>query len=131
MNQHTKDQEVNFTGKKCCLFEFYNPKDAILANCLKVITDLGSGTDNKPFYTWDDGKRTLEQCKKCGALFLVQTSEFHSFNNDGDAIYIDWFQIEDATVADRINELWSGFALETNFKGPRISYTNGIYNWEF
>lgn len=62
-------------------------------------------------HTWDDGERRLIRCKKCGAYFIRQDSEFHGFD---DSDYMDWFQVESPNDAEKLNEMYNGWELEKN-----------------
>jgi hypothetical protein len=75
-------------------------------------------------HTWDDGHRTLIRCKKCGALFLRQFSEFHDMSGGNDCYYTDFFPVNDREEALLYNEKYDGFALEESYNGRVIKRNN-------
>ena len=68
-------------------------------------TKLEDGTLLHDNYEWDDGYRSLLRCKQCGGLFIIQTSEFHSFDSDNDGYYKDWIPVYSEQEADLLNTL--------------------------
>lgn len=133
VSDELSDKQIHFTGTKCCLFDYGDAAQAAQNMSLEKVEDCGraymnaDGTVRHWLFTWDDGRRTLQRCTRCGALFLVQHSEFHSSGEDDDDYYTDWFQVDDEAAAELINATWDGFALESRYDGPGISKTNGRY----
>ena len=123
---------IHFTSKKCCLFSHRSPIAASgQAETLEHVKDYGSvyrdpdGTIRHRLHTWDEGERCLRRCPECGALFLVQFSEYHGLEDDD--YYTDWFQVDDEATAELINATWDGFALEFRYDGLSLLKTNGRY----
>ncbi len=122
----------SFRGQRCCIFEFDNIDKAMKAMDFELIKSHGDtyvnedGSIKHYLHTWDDGERSLVRCKKCGAYFIRQFSEFHAFN---DSYYTDWFQVESPSVAEKLNEVYDGWKIEKEYTSPRISKTNGKYHW--
>ena len=94
----------------------------------EIIEEYGDG-DGFPYYTWDDGHRTLLRCKNCGALFLRQISEFHSMSDTGDHYYMDYFPVESREQAIEYNNKYNGFSLEMEYKGFRILKNDSKWVW--
>lgn len=112
--------------KICCAFDMKDAKDAAKALDYEIIERYGSWCNDHPLYCWDDGARMLARCKKCGALLLVQKSEYHAFDDD---YYRDYFPVADREEALRLNHEYSGFALEEKYEGVYLMETNGKYSW--
>jgi hypothetical protein len=81
-------------------------------------------------YTWDGGYRYLQRCGICGAFFLVQVYEFHSFTSADDSLYIDWYQAEDGGKASLLNMNLDGWQLKSDYEAPSFFLTNGQFLWE-
>ena len=90
---------------------------------LTVLKDYGDMCNGHCLHTWDDGKRLLCQCSECGGLVLVQQSECHIF--DYDDYYTDYFPVDSPEEAEQLNEKYGGFAIEMEWEGKKIFYTNG------
>ncbi|MBP5547677.1 MAG: hypothetical protein J6X58_02150 [Bacteroidales bacterium] len=90
---------------------------------LDEVCDYGDMCNGKCLHTWDDGGRKLYRCRKCGGLVLVQNSEYHGLENDD--YYTDYFPVDSAQEAKQLNELYGGFAIETEWKGRKIFVSNG------
>ena len=88
-----------------------------------MLKDYGDMCNGHCLHTWDDGKRLLCQCSACGGLVLVQQSERHIF--DYDDYYTDYFAVDSPEEAEQLNESYGGFAIEMEWKGKKIFYTNG------
>ncbi len=127
-----KNGEFSFTGQRCCIFEFENIEEAIKSMDFEFIKGYEDKFINKDgsikhyLHTWDDGERRLIRCKRCGAYFLRQDSEFHGFD---DSDYMDWFQVESPNAAEKLNEMLNGWEIERKYHSPRLSRTNGEYHW--
>jgi hypothetical protein len=97
---------------------------------MKIVEEYGDAYHNPDgsvkhyLYTWDDGHRYLQQCRSCGAYFLVQVSEFHSFSGPDDSDYIDWYQVEDEGKAELLNRNLNGWQLESDYDAPHFFMTN-------
>jgi hypothetical protein len=85
------------------------------------------GTVKHHLHMWDDGGRRLVRCRKCGALFLQQHSEFHGM--DDDAYYTDYFPVCGRDEALTYNEKYNGFNLEDCYRGTFLSCTNLNWHW--
>ena len=90
---------------------------------LTVLKDYGDMCNGHCLHTWDDGKRLLCQCSACGGLVLVQQSECHIF--DYDDYYTDYFPVDSPEEAEQLNEKYGGFAIEMEWDGKKVFYTNG------
>lgn len=110
----------------CCVFDIEKAAKAGKALDFEVIERYGDWCNGHPMYCWDDGGRSLVRCKKCGALMLVQRSEYHAFDDD---YYTDYFPVADREEALRFNNDYSGFALEEKYPGIYLMETNGKYSW--
>jgi len=80
-------------------------------------------------YTWDDGERYLIRCKKCGALFLVQKSEYHNMFDGDDDYYTDYFPVDSIEEAHTYNEQYDGTAIEKEYKGKWIRSSREGWHW--
>lgn len=110
----------------CHIFKWYNKfRKKSLPNRFhyEILEDYGDSYNGHPLHTWDDGKRMLVRCKKCGCYVLIQRSEFHSFTDEPDAYYIDYFAVSGPEEASALNREFDGFRLETEFAGPHIAIT--------
>ncbi|HEX3023261.1 MAG TPA: hypothetical protein VHP81_12825, partial [Lachnospiraceae bacterium] len=127
-----KDKVISFNGHRCCIFGFDNIEEAVKAMNFEFIKDYGDtflnedGSIKHYLHTWDDGERRLVRCKNCGAYFIRQASELHGSE---DSYYIDWYQVESPDIAEKLNEIYSGWALEAEYKAPGMFMTNGKYHW--
>lgn len=112
--------------KICCTFEIENARKAGNALDCEVIERYGDTCEGHPLFCWDSGSRRLVRCRKCGALLLVQSSEYHGF---GDDYYVDYFPVESREQALQFNCEWDGFALEQNYEGVYLMQTNDKFSW--
>lgn len=85
-----------------------------------VIENYGDSCNGHSLHTWDDGERLLVKCKECGAYVLIQFSEFHSFSDEPDAYYTDYFDVSGAEEVRELNQKYDGFELEREFSGKHI-----------
>ena len=100
-------------GKPCIGFALDDPGEAF--NHMKdkeLIIDYGDVCGKKILHTWDDGRRLLMRCRKCGGYILVQMSEFHG---EEDSYYTDYFPVSGPGEARAINEKYSGEEIEMGF----------------
>ncbi|MDD3417605.1 MAG: hypothetical protein EOM11_06315 [Erysipelotrichia bacterium] len=124
--------EFSYDGQRSCLFEHDNVEEAEKAMDFETIKEYGDkflnedGSVKHYLHTWDDGERELLRCKKCGAFFIRQDSEYHSFD---DSYYTDWFQVESPAMAEKLNEVYNGWQLEQEYHAPSILRTNERYHW--
>ena len=107
----------------CHIFKRHNKNRLASDFRFDVVVDYGDSYNGHPLHTWDDGKRMLVRCKKCGCYVLIQRSEFHSFTDEPDAYYIDYFAVSGPEEASALNREFDGFRLETEFAGPHIAIT--------
>ena len=77
------------------------------------IEEYGDTAYNHPLHTWDEGQRKLRRCNSCGGYILCQWSEFHSFSDDSDGYYTDFFPVEGPVEADEMNYKYDGFQIES------------------
>ena len=121
--------------KPCCIFSHIDASTAISHFGYELIKDLGKTVCNsdgtiKPFiYVWDEGGRKIIRCKNCGAIFLYQWSEFHNNYGDQDSYYDNFFLVKNLAEAELLNKKYSGFALETNYKGLTLWNSNDVWYW--
>ena len=114
--------------KRCHIFEFEDPQDAYDAMDVENIEDYGDVQYGHFLHVWDDGKRMLKRCRKCGAYILYQRSEYHGFSDD-DSYYSDWFPVDGPDDADRLNKEFDGWSIEREFQGKWLAKTNGNLRW--
>ena len=84
---------------------------------LEIIEHFGDMCNGHCLHTWDDGCRILKRCPECDALVLCQYSEFHG---DNDSYYSDYFSVSSREEAIELNEKYSGFQIEMEYKGKKI-----------
>lgn len=108
----------------CCLFQKEPLSVPKFFENMELLIDYGGeyfysdGSLRHRYYVWDDGDRTLQRCKNCGALFLVQSDEYHG--PDSNDLYIDCFPVDSREQADQINREYSGFDLIRYYNEPRL-----------
>ena len=90
---------------------------------LEELWDYGDMCNGHCLHTWDDGGRKLYLCHDCGGLVLVQKSEYHGQENDD--YYTDYIPVDSAQEAERLNELYGGWAIEKEWKGKKVFVSNG------
>lgn len=116
----------------CCLFQYATAEEAAQNRDFEVLENYGdiyfdsNGNAVHFLHTWDDGYRLLVRCKRCGALFLLQRSEFHGIE---DSYYTDYFAVADREEALKLNASYDGFTIEQEFTGLRIWSTNDQWIW--
>ncbi len=117
----------------CCLFQCASADEAARSRDFEVVEDYGDtycdsdGNAVHYLHSWDDGCRMLVRCRKCGALFLMQKSEFHSLKED--RYYIDYFAISSREEALVLNAAYDGFAMERSYKGARLWSVDDHWLW--
>ena len=133
MEENTSEKDyLFFKGIRCCLFDLESAGQAQLRMNFKMIRDFGDtvynpdGSVKHYLHTWDDGYRILVQCQKCGAIFIVQSSEYHGKE---DSYYRDWYQVEDEKRAIIINNRLDGWGIENKYNAPWIKATNDVIAW--
>lgn len=94
----------------------------------ELVKDYGDYAYGHCLYTWDDGHRVLKRCRECGALILVQLSEFHSFTGD-DSYYADFFPVNSQEEAETLNSKYDGYAIEREFPHRYLMETNFRLSW--
>ncbi|MBR1517727.1 MAG: hypothetical protein IJ620_06265 [Bacteroidales bacterium] len=90
---------------------------------LEELWDYGDMCNGHCLHTWDDGGRKLYRCRNCGGLILVQKSEYHGEENDD--YYTDYFPVDSVQEAERLNELYGGWAIEKEWNGKKVFVSNG------
>ena len=90
---------------------------------LEELWDYGDMCNGHCLHTWDDGGRKLYLCHDCGGLVLVQKSEYHG--QETDDYYADYIPVDSAQEAERLNELYGGWAIEEEWKGKKVFVSNG------
>ena len=118
----------------CHIYEIADGKEAAEAlrtECVKNYGEnmtLADGTMLHWNYAWDDGGRILLRCRDCGALFLRQSSEYHSFSDAPDGYYSDWIAAASEEEADLLNILLDEGELE-NVPCRHLRSNNCQYFW--
>ncbi len=118
----------------CHIYEIPEGKDAIAALKVERVKDYGDcvhlddGTVLHWNYTWDDGGRMLLRCRECGALLLLQSSEYHSFSDSPDGYYSDWIPAATEEEADLLNILLDVLELE-DYPCRHLRSNNFSYFW--
>lgn len=121
--------------KPCCIFSYENATTAIKHFKYYLVKNLGEevfnedGTVKHYTYAWDEGGRKVICCIKCGAIFIHQWTEFHSFTSQPDSYYENYFLVKDLDEALNLNNTYSGFALEMKFKGLQLWTSRGNWVW--
>lgn len=117
---------------KCVAFEMVDPKDALehIQNNIEYIKKYVEEDYPHPLYTWDDGYRVLGKCKKCGAYILLQSSEYHAFDDGGDSYYKDYFPVENEEDAEELNRNYNGVTIERDLDRIWLAVTNGEVSWQ-
>jgi len=116
--------------EQCCLFSYPTAEEAAKNMQFEVVEDYGfafynpDGSVKHYLYTWDDGHRELLRCKRCGALFLRQSSEYHDMSGGDDCYYTDYYPVSNHEEALAYNEKYNGFTLERSFEGLIIKQDN-------
>lgn len=115
-------------GKPCIAFEMEDVHVAFEHMQPETVIDYGEEAYGHDLQPWNEGGRRLCRCKACGGYFLVQSSEYHSFDGD-DSYYIDWYPVSGPEEADQLNRLYDGWDLEFNFPKRFMSCTNLHWYW--
>ena len=131
-----EDPNKTTTGKVGCemsickAFLMDDPKEAYahIRKNFETMTEYGDFAYGHALYTWDDGHRTLGRCRECGALIMIQRSEFHSFTDD-DSYYADFFPIGSVREAEQLNRDYDGFAIERSFPRRYLMETDFRLSW--
>lgn len=79
-------------------------------------------------YMWDDGRRYLVRCKKCGGLLMMQDSEYHSMSDSPDGYYSDWLPVASEEEGDLLNILLDVMEFE-NYPCSHLRENNGSFFW--
>lgn len=128
-NPIRKKRSVKPKEAPCDAFLMDDPKEAYAHMKLKTIIEYGDELNGKNLYVWDEGERRLCRCNACGGYVLVQSSEYHSFTDDPDGYYTDFVPVSSEAEADRINERYDGFELESKSGIRFLCKTNGELSW--
>ena len=116
-------------NSRCIAFSIKDPKDAWEHMDLEILENYGDFAYGHFLHVWDDGKRLLARCRKCGGYVLVQRSEYHSFSDDGDSYYTDWFFLDSREDADRLNRSYDGWSIEREYPERYLCQSNHILHW--
>jgi hypothetical protein len=123
------EKRVEPAGKPCEGLFYADPAEAYRHIKIEKVADYGRSLYGHALYTWDDGCRFLAKCGRCGGYILIQRSEYHSFSDDPDSYYTDFFPVSSPEEADELNRKYSGFAIEREFKERYLTETNGSLGW--
>ena len=116
-------------GKPCEGLFYSDPKEAYKHIKYTVVTNYGKYQYGHSLFTWDDGGRVLAKCSRCGGYILIQSSEYHSFTDEPDGYYTDYFPVSSPGEADDLNRRYDGFEIEFEFKERYLMETNGELSW--
>lgn len=128
------ESERNETSFPCHIYEIADAKEAYGSFRGELIKEYGDavtlddGTVLHDNYMWDDGRRSLVRCKKCGGLLIMQSSEFHSFTDSPDGYYQDWIPVASEKEADLLNILLGAMEME-DVPCRHIHRNNGEVFW--
>lgn len=120
--------------KICCTFSYADASTAMKHFERETIMEFSDkvynsdGTIKHYTYCWDAGGRKVVRCRKCGAIFLHQWSEFRDTTRN-DAYYDDYFLVKGLDEAILLNEKYGGFSLESNFKGLKLWTSSDVWCW--
>jgi len=114
--------------KICCLFSYPTADAAAKHMNFEVVEDYGGDGEG---YSWDDGRRALIRCNKCGALFLRQKLTFLSMGYDSEEVrYIHLFQFANCEEALEYNaEHTAGLDWLDSFEGKKIWFNGSQWCW--
>ena len=119
--------------KRCCLFSYNTAEEAMAQKPFKRIEVFGNkqlnpdGTVKHWLHSGENGERMLVKCKKCGALFLWQSS-YMTWRND--TVYHELIlPVENRETALEYNEKYNGWFLESNYCGLYIWETSKGWVW--
>jgi hypothetical protein len=122
--------------KPCCIFSYADAPTAIKHFEYEVLENFGKivcnedGTIKHYTYIWDRGGRSAVRCKKCGAVFLYQWTEFDGYYlGKSDEYYENYFLVKDLDEAILLNNNYSGFKLEMGFKGLKVWTIDDVWHW--
>lgn len=127
----SRKKELRFP---CHIYGIADAKEAYDSFFGKMIKNYGDavtledGTVLHDNYMWDDGGRILVRCKDCGALMIIQFSEYHSFSDGPDGCYEDLIPAASEEEADLLNILLDIRKME-NFPCRHIRRNNGDVFW--
>lgn len=113
---------------RCDAFNLENPDEIKEHVVFDIIKDYGDFAYGHNLHTWDDGKRLLARCRKCGGYILIQKSEFHGYGSD-DSYYTDLFPVEDEEEAEELNRKYDGFSLEMKSGIRFLIADRGSFRW--
>lgn len=120
------DTEIVTTAKACAAFEMQSPAEAWKHMDYQIIEDFGDYAYGHHLHTWDDGKRMLVRCKRCGGYILIQKSEFHGYDDD---YYTDYFPVSGMAEACRLNKAYDGYEIERKFGKRYLQMDNLCVHW--
>ena len=128
-DEHRKEEEYlllkNSPNQQhhCVGFDMPTAKEAYEHFRLESVWNYGDSCNGHYLHTWDDGGRSLCICRACKGLVLVQSSQYHGMDNDD--YYTDFFPVDSVQEAEKLNELYGGFNIETEWKGKKVFVSNG------
>jgi hypothetical protein len=118
----------------CCIFSFPDADTAARHFDFERVESYGDVYRNwrgklvHYLHAWDAGERTLIRCRKCGALFLRQDSEFHGTYGD-DGYHTNLLPVANRDEALTYNKKYDGNALEREYKGIEIWNSRAGWLW--
>ncbi len=128
------ESERNAPRFPCHIYDIADAKEAYGSFRGEQVKNYGDdvsledGTALHGNYMWDDGRRTLMRCGKCGGLLIMQSSEYHSFSDRPDGYYSDWIPVASEEEADLLNILFDAMEME-DAPCRHIRRNNGDIFW--
>lgn len=126
------DTSMSDKRELCCIFSFPDADTAARNFDFEIVENYGDAyRDSRGkvvhyLHTWDDGNRTLIRCRRCGALFLRQDSEYHDMCHGNDAYYTTLVPVKSRDKALAYNKKYNGDALENKCGGIQMhSHSTG------
>ena len=127
--KNTKDDETERTAplEQCCLFSYDTVDEAVKNMGFEEIENYGGSGEG---YSWNDGRRALIRCGKCGALFLRQDQEFLSMSYADDSIrYVYLFPFATRQEAMEYNAKYKGFEWVNSYSSQKIWFDGSKWCW--
>ncbi len=76
-------------------------------------------------YQFDDGYRSFGICEECKTYILIQLNEYHSFADEDDSYYKDYFPVNNEEEVKELNKKYGNKSLENVINRKSIVVTNG------
>lgn len=92
-----------------------------------VVEHYGAECNGKCLHVFDEGRRYLAKCRRCGGFILVQKSELHGPEDDD--YYADYFPVTGPDQAHALNKRFDGYEIECSFGSRFLMTTNMRIHW--